>query len=140
MLVSISMFAMTSAPALAETNVAVSVAPARKTVDLVCMVAAVDAREAALQGGLNTFSGAQLAALTTRANALHSAWGMTDVKARRTAIRAAWSVYRTTHRTAVNAHRTAHNAAWGTFRTASKTCHGNSYEEGGSAADSNLNS
>jgi hypothetical protein len=139
MMVSVSMLALSAAPAFAETTATVTAAPVRKTVDLACMVAAVDAREVALQTAFTTFGTAQTAALTTRASALHTAWGMTDAKARRTALKTAWNTYRTSHRAAVSAHRTAHNSAWSAFRTAAKTCKGNSYEEPGSSSESSLN-
>ena len=133
------MLAMTAPALAAETGEAMHVTPVKKTVDLTCMVNGVDARETALQSAYTTFSSAQSAALLARASALHTAWGNTDAKARRTALRAAWQTYRTAHRAAVSAHRTAHTSAWSAFRTAAKACKGNGYEEPGSSLESSLN-
>ena len=137
-LVAASMLAMT-APAMAESNEAMHVSSTpKRTVDMVCMVAAVDVREAALQSAFSTFSTAQSAALAARASALHTAWGNTDAKVRRTALKTAWQTYRTAHRAAVSAHRTAHNSAWSAFRAAERACH-SVMEEPTSRSENSLN-
>jgi hypothetical protein len=67
---------------------------------------------ACAQTAVRTRDDALIAALTARRDALVTAWGMTDVKERKTAIKAAWKTY-----------HSARKSAWKTFKdTMKKTC------------------
>ncbi len=87
-----------------------------------CVQGSVDTREAAIGAAFSALSTAEGTALSTRASALHDAWGMTDAHARRAARSKAWTDFRTANREAFKGFRTGRTAAWDAFRTASKAC------------------
>ena len=128
-------------PAFAEgTSVSAGMnVKADKTVDVACVQAAVDAREQSIMSAWVSYNTSMTAAFSTRALALHAAWGMTDASARKTAIKAAWSAFAASRKSAMQAHKTAKQAAWKTFRTAAKSCKGGaaqaSVEASGEAMD-----
>lgn len=115
-------------PAFAEmTGTSTSTEPTHKATvpaaDYVCVQTAVDARETAIASAFGTFTTAENAALAARKSALHDAWNMTTAKTRNTAVKKAWSDFRTANRVAYKDLRTAHKVAWKDFATASKACH-----------------
>jgi hypothetical protein len=91
------------------------------TVNLTCMQTAVDTREDAIAGAFDTFNDDITAALAARKSALHSAWGLTDVTARKAAIKAAWTTWKSAHKSALKDLKDDRKAAWDTFKTTAKT-------------------
>jgi hypothetical protein len=108
---------------------------APKTVDLLCVQTAVAKREAAIGSAVDAYYAAVKAALSTRASALNTAWGMTVKKDRNAAIMAAWNAYKTTFKKASQDARTAKKAAWSQFGTDAKTCRADNLESAGQAHD-----
>jgi hypothetical protein len=92
------------------------------TVNIACVATAVDARETAVIAAYQTRSTAITTALQTRQTALKAAWALTNAKDRNAAIRAAWSAYRKSFKSANATFRASRNAAWKTFNTARKAC------------------
>ncbi len=107
--------------------------------DLACVQTAVDARETTIGTAFNTYSTAMASALSARKAALHTAWGMTDNTARRTARNAAWSTFKTASKAAHRALKASRHSAWATFRTASAACHVPAVEAQGQDTEGNLN-
>ena len=93
-----------------------------KTLDLPCVQSAVAIRESSIQKAFTAYAGSVTTALTTRASALNSAWGMTVGTERRAARKSAWEVYRTSIQSARTTMKTAKKSAWEAFKTASKAC------------------
>lgn len=93
-----------------------------RNLDLPCVQSAVAVRESAIQKAFTAYSGSVSTALTTRATALNSAWGMTVGTERRAARKSAWEAYRISVQSARTTMRTAKKSAWEAFKTASKAC------------------
>ncbi len=93
-----------------------------KTIDLPCVQSAVAVRESAIQKAFTAYSGSVSTALTARATALNTAWGMTVGTERRAARKSAWEAYRTSVQSARTTMKTAKKSAWEAFKTASKAC------------------
>lgn len=114
--------AVVAIPAFAETGGASTSTRSSSQINLACVQTAVGAREQAISAAFATFSTAESAALSARAAALQTAWGITESKVRRSAIKAAWSTFKTANKNAFKALRTSRKSAWATFKTASKAC------------------
>lgn len=112
--------------------------PAKPKIDIACVAAAVDMREASLGSAFATFASAQSAALSARLNALHTAWRMTDGKARNAAIQTAWQAYRSAHKSAVTAHQESDKSAQSRFKNVAKDCKGGDGVATSAPADSSL--
>lgn len=94
----------------------------KKNVDIACVQPAIAKREAALLAAVDSYYVSMKAAMTTRASALNTAWGLTDASAREAAIRAAHSAFRTSAKTATMTLRAARKNAWKTFKADAKAC------------------
>lgn len=105
-------------PALAETRTGNS----ERQYDLPCVQSAVATREAAIQKAFGAYSSSIALALTDRASALNTAWGITDGPERRATRKSAWEAYRSANQSARATMKSSKKAAWETFRTASKNC------------------
>lgn len=105
-------------PALAETRTGNQ----EHQYDLPCVQSAVATREAAIQKAFTTYANSITLALTNRASALNTAWGITDGPQRRAARKSAWETYRSANQSARTTMKSSKKAAWETFRTASKNC------------------
>lgn len=90
--------------------------------DIACVGAAVAAREAALSSAMQTHGGAVLAAYTSRASALASAYGASDPKTVRTGVRKAWDDFGKAMKTAKKEWQSAREKAWSGFKAAVKQC------------------
>ena len=90
--------------------------------NLACVQTAVDKREAAVGTAYDTYTTSIKTALATRKTALHNAWGVSEAKTRRLAIRDAWSAFRKSHKDARAAWHTARRSAWKTFETERRAC------------------
>lgn len=105
----------------------------KATVNPVCMAAAVTKRENAIIAGVDGFANTAKSALQTRRDSLVNAWSIIDKAQRRTAIKAAWDVFKGTWKNAGTALKNARKAAWTQYRADTKACHTNSsLEEGAS--------
>lgn len=116
--VSLALMASTTLPALALTPTPVP----PKTVNVVCIQAAIDKRDTAVTSAYDTLHTSIVAALNTRKEALKNAWTKTDRIERRTALKNAWAIYHTSRRSAQQAWRASRRSAWQTFRTEAKSC------------------
>ncbi|MBI4385664.1 hypothetical protein HY573_02440, partial [Candidatus Parcubacteria bacterium] len=68
----------------------------KRTIDIACIAAAVDMRDAAIGAALGTYHTTVKTALEARRAALKAAWAIAESKERRTAIKAVWSTFRGT--------------------------------------------
>jgi len=107
---------------------------------LACMQTAVTTRETALLKATEARYTAHKAALGSRKTALVEAWKLTDLKARRTAIKTAGVTYQKSLYEANKAFRAEKRAAWKQFYTDRKTCkaNGNSGDAMTEGADASL--
>ncbi len=108
------------------------------TLNLTCAQTAVDKRETAIGSVWTTFSGSMTSALSTRASALHTAWGMTDASLRRPARKAAWDAYKASSRSAHDTLKTGRRAAWDTWRSDMQACHVPPVESQGQDGSGNI--
>lgn len=94
-----------------------------KTVNLTCMQTAVDIREDGIISAHTAYNTAIMSGLTARKSALHDAWGLTDGTVRKTAIKSAWSAWKSAHTDARADLKSSKKAVWTTFKaTAKNTC------------------
>ncbi len=109
------------------TSTATSTRPERgkkkSNINLSCIQTAVDTREAAALKAFTDSNTRIIAALTVRITALHNAWGLTDQKARNTALKNAWSTWKTAKKNDNKSLANDRKSAWTTFKTTAKnTC------------------
>ncbi len=113
-------------PVMAQTSTSTATSTGTSTqvnnVDLACVQGAVSKRDAAVSSAFDAYYTVEKAALTARTSALSSAWAITDRKARRTAIAAAWKNFQTASKSAQKTYRAAKKTAWDTFTTDRKAC------------------
>lgn len=114
----ISLFASSFLYANAQTPTA----SPKPTVDVSCVKRAVDSRESKLGTAFSAFSSSITSAYSTRRSALSTAYDVTDKKARREAIRKAFSVFKDSAKKARNDFRSTRESAWKTFETERKAC------------------
>ncbi len=93
----------------------------QKNVDASCMQTAVGTRESSLITAITAFNDSFEAGLATRKDALNSAWGLTVVSDRTTALGNAWKAWKTTQQTALKAFKEARKSAWDAFKGTVKT-------------------
>ena len=98
--------------------------------DLACMQAAIEKRENALIAAVDANNAAWKASLTTRRDELIAAWKLTDSKARREAVKAAWKKFRDARKTQRETLRTARKNAWEQFKKDAKACKTDNPETG----------
>ena len=113
---------LSGATAFAETTSSTTPVVGTPASNISCVVAAVDAREQAIGAAFTTFSSAESSALSTRATALHAAWGLGDAKARKAGREAAWDAFKKANRAAYAALRSARKTTWDTFAKATRAC------------------
>jgi hypothetical protein len=92
------------------------------TEQLNCIRTATIKRETALVSSFSAFSSGVVVAYNTRANALSTAWQLTDKTARKTAIDTAWKNWKSSTDTTRNMRKDSHKSAWDTFKNETKTC------------------
>jgi len=112
------LFGTLATPALAADNVK----PLSKKEDTVCIQAAVGVRETSLGAGFAAFASTVSAAYSTRQPALLAAWEIVEKSARKTAVKAAWTSFSTSKKSAAAAWKKTRTDAWKAFSTAAKTC------------------
>ena len=102
-LVAAMLGALSVSPALAQTASTTPVTTNNSTVSsavLACVSDAVNVRETAIDAAMTTYTAAVNAAYTTRASALKAAYSSTSVASIKAGIKAAWSAFNTSVRTA----------------------------------------
>lgn len=100
-----------------------------------CMQSAVDKRDTALIGVMNTYNTAITTALATRRDSLKVAWVLSDKDARLNGLKTAWNAFRNSHRQALMTKRVSRQSTWKQFRNDGRGCNprgiaGNNNEEG----------
>ncbi|MFM2374619.1 MAG: hypothetical protein RLZZ234_614 [Candidatus Parcubacteria bacterium] len=114
-------------------------ASSTKSVDLTCMQTAVGVRETAVGAAYDKHTTAMKAALTDRKAALNTAWGITDAKARNSAVKAAWMEFRKDRMASRKTMSGEKKSAWATFKTTAKTsCKTTLPKEEGESNDSDV--
>ena len=98
----------------------------KKSVDNVCIGAAVGVREDALISAWGKFNSSITSTLSARKSALVAAWANTDAKVRRAAVRAAWDTANKSRREATKTYKSDRRAAWAAFKIAARACGGGS--------------
>ncbi len=98
-----------------------------------CVLAAVGPRETAILASWNTYSAAIKAAYEKRATDLTAAWSITDKKARKTAIKKAWTDFKSSRKMARKTFNNERSNTWKTFEKARKAC--NVQSEGFGSSD-----
>lgn len=120
------MLSLVASPILAETSpggVSLS-SPAivDVSVKIACVGAAVATREAALGSAVSTHADTIKAAYGTRATDLAAAYTKTTIAEVRTGRIAAWSLFKSSKKSANRAWQTSRNNAWSVFRTTAMAC------------------
>lgn len=105
------------------------------TGDPACMKVAIDKRETAIIGAVDTFNAAVKAAHEARKTALMSAWDKATVKERRQAIRDARKAFKMSAKEARQTLREARKDAWNTFQDEAQACGYNASKDDGSAKE-----
>ena len=88
---------------------------------LTCMQSAVDTRETAMMTAFDSFHTDVKAGLTARKSALGLAWAMSDGAERTTAIKSAWTAWKTAKKEAHTELKADKKAAWTAFKNTAKT-------------------
>jgi hypothetical protein len=91
------------------------------TTNLTCVQKAVTDRETTIGASYDKHFTAMKTALTDRKTALTAAWGKTDGKERRAAIKTAWKEFRADKSASHKTLSSERKAAWKTFRDTVKT-------------------
>ncbi len=118
----ISVFAVSTAPALADGGHGTSGSNANSATTIACMKTAVGTRETSIKTAYTTYNTAVTAAYTARATALAAAWSLTSWSDIKPAIRTAWKDFKNANKTAKRTWMTSEKAAWKKFKTDAKAC------------------
>ena len=108
--------------AFAQTPGSATTTPPSATAKIACVGAAVNAREAAIDSAMTTYTGALNAAYGARAAALKTAYTLTTLKDVRAAVKVAWSDFSKAMRSAQGAWKTSRMGAWTAYRQAAVAC------------------
>jgi len=104
------------------TPVAEKTARMHKTLDVACVISAIDTRDTAIESAVDAYASAWKAALETRKNSLKAAWSDTDAKMRRQDIQKAWSASSAAVKSANQDFEKARKNAWKQFRKDNNSC------------------
>lgn len=89
---------------------------------LACVQTAVEKRDNAVISAFDAFSASAKTALEARRDALKAAWGITDKKQRRAAIKKAWNDFGFATKTARKTFNKARLVAWAQYAKDGKAC------------------
>jgi hypothetical protein len=92
------------------------------TLNVSCIQNAIEKRDSAVIAAHSVYNTSIVNALTARKDALKAAWAKTTRKERAEARNAAWTTFRTSHKSAHSALRTVRVASWNTYNTDMKAC------------------
>lgn len=96
--------------------------PTTTGVNLACMQTAVEKRDNAIISAWDALTASIKTALSVRRDALKAAWGISDKRERRDAIRKAWTDFKNTKKEASRAFNQARKDAWKQFKTDARAC------------------
>ena len=120
---SVGMITALALPAFAATAMPSPSPKPGSAAAIACVGAAVNMREQTLDSAMMTFTQGANGAYSARAAALQQAYMQTGGNsAIRTAVKAAWTTFTTSMRTARKAWQSARTSAWEKFRTDAKAC------------------
>lgn len=105
--------------------------PVKPALDAACMKEAINDRDTAIAAALGRREEALKKAVTDRKTALMAAWDLEDSKARRKALREAWSAYFKTRRDTWRSWREDRRDAWNQFVKDRRECGRNAAGEDG---------
>ena len=110
-------------PVLASAQVATSTSGnLPSTAKVTCVQNAIEKRDSAIIAGHNTFNTSITGALTSRKDALKSAWALTDRSAMKTAKKTAWANFSTSQKSAHDSMRSVRKSSWNTFSSEMRAC------------------
>ncbi len=89
---------------------------------IACVGAAIVTRETALDAGVMAHAQSVQAAYTTRATALKQAYSATTTIQLKGSVKASWSVYSSSIKSATKTWKTTQANAWTAFKVAAKNC------------------
>lgn len=87
-----------------------------------CIQNAIEKRDSAIITAHGAYNTSIVNGLTARKDALKAAWAKTTRKERLEARNAAWSAFRTSHKSAHSALRSVRVTSWNTYNTDMKAC------------------
>ena len=87
-----------------------------------CMQTAIGARDTALLAAHQEAANKHFAALTTRMNALKSAWEIENKQERKSAIQSAWATYKSTMHNVKAEVKSKRTSIWSTFKQSRIAC------------------
>ncbi|MBI1975342.1 MAG: hypothetical protein HYS57_03210 [Parcubacteria group bacterium] len=105
----------------------------RPSPNLLCMQKAVTGRDNRIISAVDAYHQAVIGALETRLSELVAAWGISNAKARKAALKAAWDKFRSTRKSAAKVLKEQRTAAWNQYRADAKAC--KTARGGGGAAE-----
>lgn len=106
-------------------------------IDVPCISAALDTRDAAIAAAFNALNASTQTALTTRTPELKAAYALPTRAARIAARQAAWTKYNSALKVAQTTFKTQKDAAWRAYEAASPACHVPAGTEGNAASHVN---
>ncbi len=110
----------TTAIAFAQTS---STTPSQSVTNKIsCVGGAVNTREQAIDTAMTAYTQGINAAYSARATALGQAYSQTTMKEVRSAVKAAWSTFNKSVKSARKAWQAARNTAWTQYRTSAVQC------------------
>ena len=130
----VGFMALSVAPVFAATTSGTTMAPApvvkpvvfKPTTDsstkIACVGGAVNTREQAIGAAMTTFTSASNAAYATRAAALKQAYTGTTYKEVSAAVKAAWTAFSTSQKSARKTWQMSRDDAWKSYRTVAVAC------------------
>lgn len=139
---SLALMAGATLPAFAEETHTSSTTPTTTSTEIAskigCVGTAVSAREVTLAGGMTTYTAALNAAYAARGTALKAAYTNTTRESVRIAVRAAWSTFNASVKSARSSWKSTRDGAWKTYRAAAHACKAPSKIGDGGNADSEI--
>ena len=125
-----NLIATSIAASLLMSSVAFAQAPTTQTATpasseaskITCVGTAINTREQSIDTAMTTYSSANGAAYTARASALQKAYTQTTAKAVSSAVKASWTTFNSSVKSARKAWQTSRDAAWTTYRKAAAAC------------------
>ena len=123
---SITALIAVAAPVFAQTagttGTAAGTQPISAPAVITCMQGATDVRDMAIIAAWDNYHDAAKTSLQNRLTALKAAFGQTEKKAMRVAVKAVWDQNKKETKKARETWKKAREAAWKTFDTARKAC------------------
>jgi len=90
--------------------------------NVACLQTAIEKRDNAMIATLTIYNGAIIPAISARADALKSAWGLANQNSRSAAIKKAWSDFLALEKASLKALKADKRVAWSQFRKDKAVC------------------